>query len=684
MAAATYESVDMDEEGDRLDDEAAPLVGDGNGGTGGGRGRRFASSRTFRLGLAALAAAALAAYGLGSRFPLPSSSSSSGGRVDGQVAPAERGDGLPSILGGGSVIDVGINDDEALLPALPAGVNLASWFSLEDWFFVGSSGAVEVASPDDAVAASCLPPLHVDSSTGPRWNSETDLLAGLAKHYDEMTTEEGAGGGNTLGGYPNDKTKQLGGWGKAIKAVHAFRSSFYDPEEELRTLNRLGIKHVRVPLSWCWTDRDPSKELARRNGTANDDEWIYMDDEEVKETFTCRDPYHDDVHWPAIPRHLLARFLRACAKHDVGATLDLHTYPGGTSIGTFSGVWPKYARFWTHGDVPATDRGEPDRGRTLLRDFVRWLESLAEEDPLAFAGIRALSPMNEPAHLAGLYNGRPPIRADRETFLPPLPKEVARGYLSELNDGLDAQSNNLTRVPDGNHLRVFLWLRDAVDAFRASKLPDLGKELHVNVHESVFPSDVLPKIEPEADYGLATASMKVFGAWWRATTTPAERSSWAVLDVHHYHAWGPQCSGSVEGPPSGRYACSDEEAKEEVLGRCATWPSVFRAALEEECEAGLRLASAEFSASTHHSVRHACNDVATLRMMLERQVEEARVADVDLFWWAYKMPYGGAFRNAWSLKHLLYMLGALPRPDEEPFHCGDHVPPPGEPKDGSI
>lgn len=64
---------------------------------------------------------------------------------------------------------------------IPSGVNLGSWLSLEDWFYVGANGAVEVASPDDAVAASCLPPLHLDESTGPRWNSETDLLEGLGE-----------------------------------------------------------------------------------------------------------------------------------------------------------------------------------------------------------------------------------------------------------------------------------------------------------------------------------------------------------------------------------------------------------------------------------------------------------------------------------------------------------------------
>jgi len=565
--------------------------------------------------------------------------------------------------------------------------NLASWLSLEDWLFVGDNGAVEVASPDDATAAACLPPLHLDESSGPRWNSETDLLSGLAEHYRKQMEDEDSISGSTLGGYPNDKTQSLGGWGKAIKAIHAFRSSYYDIEQELQTMNELGIKYVRVPVSWCWTDYDPSSLITKdesREGESDDDSWIYMSDEEVKEKFTCKDPFHDDVYWPAIPRNFMIRFLRACAKYNIGATIDIHTYPGGTSIGTFSGVWPRYSKFWTEGDVPATDNNKkPDVGRKLLKEFIQWLESLETDDPMAFKGFRALSPMNEPAHLAGLYNGEDPIRTDRETFLPPLPKEMAQQYLSDLNKGLDKQPK-LTQVPDGNHLRVFLWLSDAIDAFRQSKLPQLGKELTINVHESVFPADVLPKEDVKSDYGLNTASMQVFGAWWRASTTSDERSKWAVLDIHHYMAWGPQCSGAVKGSPTGRYACSDKETKAQVLSKCATWASVYRSTLEDECGKGLRLASAEFSSSTHHSVRHACNDLSTLETMFESQVNEARDADVELFYWAYKMPYGGAFRSAWSLKHLLYLMGVLSQPDEEIFHCGDHTPPLGEPKDGSI
>ena len=279
---------------------------------------------------------------------------------------------------------------------VPPGVNLASWLSLEDWFFVGSNGAVEVASPDDSKAASCLPPLHLDSSTGPRWNSETDLLAGLAEHYSNeeiIANNENDGGKEN----PTEGGSSLGGWGKAIRAIHAHRSSYYDMDDELRTMAELGIRHVRVPVSWCWTDHDPSS-LVRSDDLLTGGTAHYMSDADVKAKFACEDPFYDGVYWPAIPRDFFRRFLRKCAKYGIGATIDLHTYPGGTSIGTFSGVWPRYSRFWTHGDKPATEDGggdgggggrsrtSPDVGRTLLRDFIGWMESLETSDPMAFRG----------------------------------------------------------------------------------------------------------------------------------------------------------------------------------------------------------------------------------------------------------------------------------------------------------
>lgn len=371
-----------------------------------------------------------------------------------------------------------------------------------------------------------------------------------------------------------------------------------------------------------------------------------------------------------VSRDFIATFLRACAKHGIGATLDVHTYPGGTSIGTFSGVWPRWPRFWTHGDQP----GSPtlDAGRGLLRDLIQWLESLAETDPDAFEGFRAISPMNEPAHLAGQFRPNGPI--DKENFLPPLPTKMAQDYLEELAPPSEGGMHNYTSVPDGPHLRVMMWLRDAVNAFRESSLPSKGKELHLNIIEFMLAEEDLPKFK--------YANYHVIGSWWRATTSPKERSSWAVLDMHHYHAWDPTCSGAVDGPPKGNYTCGDTVARDATFERCMLWAtSSYRASIEKECGRGAKLASAEFSAGTNHQVRHACNDASSLRATYLAQLEAAEEANVETFFWSYKMPYGGAFRNAWSFKHLMYLLGVTALPDESPFGCGDHVPLEGEPMD---
>jgi len=55
---------------------------------------------------------------------------------------------------------------------------------------------------------------------------------------------------------------------------------------------------------------------------------------------------------------------------------------------------------------------------------------------------------------------------------------------------------------------------------------DDGVKLYLNIHESLFSKSVLPKDDPEALGTITT--------WWRQATTPAERSSWAVLDMHQY------------------------------------------------------------------------------------------------------------------------------------------------------
>jgi hypothetical protein len=145
---------------------------------------------------------------------------------------------------------------------MPSGVNFGSWLSLEDYFFAGG-GAVEVATPTGKTVGACLPPLHTGADTGPRWNSETDLLANLTKQTSLS---------------------------HALRAFHAHRTSFIDWEEDLATLSSLGVKHVRVPLSWCLTDEDPGSI----------DPFGEEDDESLAKKFTCTDPFfEEEVLWPA-------------------------------------------------------------------------------------------------------------------------------------------------------------------------------------------------------------------------------------------------------------------------------------------------------------------------------------------------------------------------------------------------
>ena len=532
------------------------------------------------------------------------------------------------------------SDDEKGFP-VPKGVNLASWLALEDYFFVGDNGAKEVATFKGSIVAKCLPPLHVGRSTGPMWNSETDLFANLV---------------NTSGSVRS-----------AIKTFHSFRISYMDFDLELPKMANLGVKRVRVPVSWCLTSHDPSNDELLQKSVENDNvnNSSSKDDDVLRERYLCKDPFFDDVEWPAVPKPLLEKFLRACSKYGIKATLDIHTYPGGTSLGTFSGVSPKAPLFWKHDDP----ENPKDLGRKIFNDFLEWIESLADLDPEAFSGVGAITPMNEPAHLAGLFG---PGSSDPETesFLPSLPTHLAAEYLAKINSLADT-SPSYRSVPDGPHLRSLLWQGDAVSSFRKTSLPSKGVELHVNVHESIFVQSLVAN-DPSDSGGRHPEGTSIFAAWWRGTTTIEERATWAVLDMHHYHAWEPFCQGAVDGPPQGNYTCSDIEATDEALHRCASWATMYRDIANEQLEGKARLVSGEFSASTHHSVRHSCLDTTTLFMSYQKQIDAANDADIDLYWWGWKMPYGGTFRRAWSFKHFLYLVGVdgFSSPDVSEIPCG--------------
>lgn len=487
---------------------------------------------------------------------------------------------------------------------VPWGVNLASWLSLEDYFFVGDTGAIEVATDWGHTAATCFPPLHAHQP----WQSETDLLAQLASD---------------------------GSVKEAILAFCAYRNSFIDLHADLPKIAAHGFKSVRVSVSWCLTDHDPTTDPAL------DKDDTSLTDEQLWERYACLDPFYaaqgETVRWPAVPKPLLVQFLKACHQYGLTAVLDIHTYAGGTSIGTFSGVWPKWSIFWQYDQPEAPDQ---DFGRGILRNFFAWVESLQASDPDAFAGLGGITPMNEPGHLAGIFgpgSGNP----DKPTFVPDLPLQLRDEYLNDVLQG---------SIPNGPHLRVLKWQSDAVQAFRETSLP-AHMDLVVNVHESILVRALTGDDEHDAG-GRHPAATQMIANWWKQVTTTTERAQWAVLDMHHYHAWEPQCQGTVTGH-DGSYTCSDVDAAQAVLHKCSTWAQMFRDAVAEPTA---RLSSGEFSASTHHSVLEACIDSTTLALSYVEQVQAAANANVDLYFWTWKMPHGGAFRPAWSWQELMHQL----------------------------
>lgn len=513
--------------------------------------------------------------------------------------------------------------------AVPHGVNLGSWLSLEDYFFVGDQGAVEVATPnptpnDPHFAAHCLPPLLTNTS----WHSETDLFD------DTVGTQE----------------DRLDGIRKAIQSFHAFRTSYVDFQKDLPRIASLGIRQVRVPISWCWTSYDPTNDPLVWEPVNTMEDTVQMQ-ELLLERYTCLDPYYDledvSVRWPAVPQALVRRLLKACAKNGLQAILDIHTYPGGTSLGTFSGVWPRPPLFWKY-DRPEDPK--KDVGRQVFASILTFLENLRHSDADAFQGLGGITPMNEPGHLAGLF-GPGSSNPETPSFVPSLPPEMEKTYVEQLTN---SDRPEFAAIPEGPHLRVLRWQSDAVQAFRETSLPSHGVQLVVNLHESIL-VPALTKGDDRDPGGRHPHATRLLASWWRQVTTNEERQRWAVLDMHHYHAWEATCQGTVSGR-NGQYRCSNVAASHAAIEQCSSWATVYRSIVAEQLGPGglsALLVSGEFSASTHHSVLESCRDPATVLRSYLSQVQAADQSNVKLFFWSWKMPYGGAFRSAWSFVQLL-------------------------------
>jgi aryl-phospho-beta-D-glucosidase BglC (GH1 family) len=352
---------------------------------------------------------------------------------------------------------------------VPPGVNFGGWLNLEDWFFSGEQGPMTVSTGSDVPQGqgACLPPLATQLAE--HWPSE----GRLAKMLNDTQGPE-----------------------KTAEIFMAHRRSFIG-NQDLADVRSLGIRKIRVPLNWA----------AFADALAPIDSNTYGMHDPDTDAAVVPDPFYSDTTaLVTVPRQWLRTFLQRCAKHGLEVLLDMHAFPGGSSDGTYNGIWPAPPKFWLESSAIG-DRNVKltEAGQMIVNAMIEWVESLPREERRTVTGLTV---MNEPAHISAGKDW-----ADEE--------------------------------------QVLDWLSTAADSFRKSQLPKEGVKLYMNMIETAF-----------VDFGATVP------AWYSKTFTHHERHSWAVMDVHWYSAWGGEfCSG--RNTDGGAYFCDDPlEVIEQVYDTC--------------------------------------------------------------------------------------------------------------------
>mmetsp|Transcript_72800 Transcript_72800/g.200901 ORF Transcript_72800/g.200901 Transcript_72800/m.200901 type:complete len:527 (-) Transcript_72800:285-1865(-) len=467
--------------------------------------------------------------------------------------------GLIGSRGGGGA--GGSASPAAELRGLIPGTNIGGWLHLEDWFFSGSEGRW-VSTPGNKGQGGCFPPMV--SSLDEPWPSEGILVHRLNKMY---------------------------GPAKTVDAFAAHRRS-YISHRDLEQIALLGIKLVRVPLTWA----------VFADALAAVDPDTYAGFNPLNESVIVPDPYYtDSVAYVTVPRDYVEEVLRDGAAVGLKFVLDMHCMPGGSSQGTYNGIFPKDPMFWKanaklgNGSVTLESTG------LLITDaMIRWVEGMDEKTRSAIAGVTF---MNEPAHINAYLQGPARFAEDQQ---------------------------------------VLDWLAASAERFRRSSLPGLGIRLYLQI----------------LDTGIRQF-WSVVPAWWRKTFSAEERSNWAVIDLHWYSAWsGEHCSGRVSD--GGAYFCYqslDTMRKVWREGDCAReWAKKFRDHFPDTTH---RVCS-EMSATTYHDAFLACNDEKVTRTFVVQQAKDMAEFGVEPFFWTWRVPYGPAFESGWSLKHIAGLEDATP------------------------
>lgn len=516
---------------------------------------------------------------------------------------------------------------------VPDGVNVGGWFCLEDWFYSQASG-------DKTGHFVATPNLDYQQKT---FQLNHDNLVGHVGTIFSITKSEEAGLLRPYFGCESDLINLLLQSGMGSKRVldlfWRHRRSYVSPIDFAR-IRALGLKKIRLPLTWCinydkpYSIRGKSFEGKDQDATIGTSPSLVDDPFENDPAFNPKGMRIPCDKWASIPIKVVEEVLEVAADFGIQVLLDLHAFPGGSSAGTFNGVWPLNPRFWT--------AHFKENFTTIIVQLLDWMEALGRKNPKAFAGLYGLSPMNEPAHMRGLY--------DKSGAAVPVPYQKAYDEL-----GLKGWASISTTD-------ILQTLAISVDEFR--KRPALEqKMLLMNVIETAFAGTFGGKEDASAfaasqkgEVGSVTGAI---GAWWKEITTESERKRWAVLDLHNYIAWNPDVKGFED-------IVTMEDYRRLLNEMSVPFFQQLRSRLE--MPQPQLLACSEYSASTNQdTLLSVTSGVGRRPMSLPREISwqhlrddflrcqhrAARDQKIDMWFWTYHIRKNRNYQGEWSLQHVL-------------------------------
>lgn len=485
-------------------------------------------------------------------------------------------------------------NNEGLINGMPVpyGVNLGGIFVLEDWFFSNHKDTFMVDTGTDKPEGRIEN--VIESYNGnEKFFGECDLVNKLMNI-----------------GYDGDKIfEQFNKHRDTYFSNGNFDAFFYG-------LNMGGINQVRLPITWCLIY--DNKEYTVKGQTL-DKKINEIKINEIKITSgskLVKDPYFGDdkeKYWVGIPIAKIKNILESAANNKVKILIDFHTFLGGSSVGSYSGTWPENPRFWNNKKIAIENM------KTIMENFCNWIKE--EENEKALSGLYGITPMNEPAHMAGIPPNKYPYWKNKET-----------------------RFEEITAV-----------LNESIDVFRNSKLQDNGVKLVMNIIET-----------STIDFGEDKFS--VWKNWWKSATEEDERRKWAGLDVHHYEAWY-DASGCVKGAKT-------EAGNDSSLEEChdhiknTKWSKDVYVNIRDQLvdPPGDLYYVSEFSNSLSHDTRNSFAsglieggtkvndkmvDPLTLRnLFYEKQVNAMNTNNIKGFFWNWDMIYNENYKNEWSFKNI--------------------------------